>query len=168
MTKTLTLIAALLAAPALAHDYTVGDLSIAHPYAMATPPNAPVGGGYLEITNTGMEDDTLIAASVAPEVAGMVQLHEMAMEDGVMLMSEVEGGIPVPAGETVMLERGGLHVMFMQLPQGLAEGTEIPATLTFEKAGEVEVVFTVEDRATVEALQGGAGGHGGDHSSQSN
>ena len=158
----------LLALPAAAQDYAAGDIAIARPHALATPPAAKVGGGYMAITNAGGEDDTLVAATVAPDVAGMVQLHEMAMEDGVMLMSEVEGGIPVPAGETVMLERGGLHVMFMQLPQGLAEGTEIPATLTFEKAGEVEVVFTVEDRATVEALQGGAGGHGGDHSSQSN
>ena len=152
----------LLAPPALAQDYAVGDIVIARPHALATPPAARVGGGYMAITNAGGEDDTLVAATVAPDVAGMVQLHQMAMEDGVMLMSEVEGGIPVPAGETVVLERGGLHVMFMQLPQGLAEGTEIPATLTFEKAGEVEVVFSVEDRATVEALQGAGGEDGAD------
>ena len=149
--------AALLAAlPVWAHGYTVGDLSIDHPHVLATPSNAPVAGGYMEITNEGDADDTLVSVSVAPEVAGMMQLHAMAMEDGVMRMSEVDGGIPIPAGETVTLERGGLHVMFMQLPQGMEEGVEIPATLTFADAGEVEVVFTVESRETIEARTGEA------------
>lgn len=153
--KSFVLLASLLAAPlALAHEYAVGELEIAHPYAIATVGNAPVGGGYMEIANAGAGDDTLLSVAVAPEFAGMVQLHEMQMQDGVMLMDEVDGGIPVPAGTTVALEPGGLHVMFMRLPAGLEDGARIPATLNFEKAGEVEVVFNVEAR--------GAGG--GDHS----
>ncbi|MDB2407892.1 copper chaperone PCu(A)C, partial [Jannaschia sp.] len=94
-----------------------------------------------------------IEVRVAPDVAGTVQLHEMSMSDGVMRMARRDGGIPIPAGETVTLEQGGLHVMFMRLPSGFAEGLAIPATLVFEQAGEIEVVFTVEAR----------GGHSGGH-----
>ncbi|TFL18104.1 copper chaperone PCu(A)C [Jannaschia formosa] len=147
--KTTILTALLLAATSLAavaHDYTLGDLTIGHPFAFATPPNAPVAGGYLTITNAGTADDRLVAVRAAPEVAGMIQIHEMRMDGEVMRMSETEGGLPLPAGETVTLEQGGLHLMFMQLPAGFEEGATIPATLVFERAGEVEVDFAVEPR----------------------
>ena len=150
------LIAAALAGPALAHDYALGGLTIDHPFAFATAPNAPVAGGYLRVRNAGDTDDVLLEAHTDPDFAGMVQLHEMSMADGVMRMTELAGGIPIPAGETVTLEQGGLHVMFLRLPAGLEEGQEIPATLVFERAGEVEVVFTVGPR-------GGAAGHGEGH-----
>ena len=146
MARTLLLPLALLAAPALGHDYAAGELRIDHPHAFATPPTAPVAGGYMTIENGGTVDDRLIAIEVDPSVAGIAQIHEMAMEGDVMRMREREGGVPVPAGETVALAPGGLHVMFMRLPEGFAEGREFPATLLFEKAGEVEVVFTVERR----------------------
>ena len=152
--KTILALAAglLAAAPALAHDYRIGGLEIGHPSILATPPNAPVAGGYLTITNTGAADDVLVSAQADPARAPMVQLHRMEMADGVMRMSEVEGGIPIPAGETVVLERGGLHVMFMQLPAGFAAGDALPATLTFRDAGTVEIVFDVEGR---DAAHGG-------------
>lgn len=174
----LFLTAALLAATtASAHDYKIGDITIAHPFSFATVGNAPVGGGYMEITNTGETDDTLIAVTVAEDVAGTVQLHQMAMDDGVMRMSQVEGGIAVPAGETVVLQSGGLHVMFMRLPDGLQEGESFPATLTFAQAGEVEVVFKVETRGEAERAEDHSGhgdadhsdgNHGGDHSGHGN
>jgi copper(I)-binding protein len=160
--RTLALAAGLSLAPLAggAHEYTVGDLVIDHPHAFATPPNAPVAGGYLAITNTGGTDDVLTGLRTAPDHAGLVQLHEMTMEDGVMRMGEVAGGIPIPAGETVTLERGGLHVMFLRLPRGLEEGREIPATLVFEQAGEVEVVFTVEARGAARDHGAHGAGHG--------
>lgn len=155
-TRATLLAALLLSTPAAqAHDYRLGDLAIAHPYVTATAPNAPVAGGYMAIVNAGAVDDTLVAVTVDASVAGATQFHEMSMEGGVMRMGALAGGIPVPAGATVTLEPGGLHVMLTRLPGGLAEGQEIPATLTFERAGEVEVVFHVEAR--------GAGGHGGGH-----
>jgi copper(I)-binding protein len=143
-----------------AHGYALGDLTIDHPYAFATPPNAPVAGGYLAITNSGEADDVLTAVRTAPDFAGMVQLHEMTMEGGVMRMGEVAGGIPIPAGETVTLEQGGLHVMFLRLPRGFEEGQEVPATLVFEQAGEVEVVFDVEARGAVTDHGAHGAGHG--------
>jgi copper(I)-binding protein len=100
-----------------------------------------VAGGFLSISNTGSADDTLIAAT--SPFAGDVQLHEMKMEGDVMKMQELPAGIPVPAGQTVMLKPGGLHLMFMQLKQPLVEGTQVPVTLTFEKAGTVELLLDV-------------------------
>jgi copper(I)-binding protein len=61
------------------------------------------------------------------------------MEDGVAKMREVEGGIPVPAGESVTLEPGGLHVMLMGLSKPLAEGETAPLTLRFESGAEIAV-----------------------------
>ncbi|KKB13227.1 signal peptide protein [Devosia geojensis] len=120
---------------------TAGDLEITGAFTRATLPGAPVGGGFLTITNTGAEDDRLIGASAA--FAGEAQLHEMAVENDVMKMRELPDGIPVPAGEAVTLEPGGLHMMFMGLKEPLVEGTEVPVTLTFEKAGTVEVTLAV-------------------------
>ena len=137
------------ATPALAQDaapaaatqaqapVTLGDLAISGAFSRATLPNAPVGGGFLSITNNGAEDDVLVSAS-AP-IAAQTQLHEMSVEDGVMRMHEVEGGIPVPAGTTVTLSPGGLHIMFMGLTGAIVEGETVPVTLTFEKAGTVTI-----------------------------
>jgi copper(I)-binding protein len=134
--------AALVFVPAFAHDtFTVGAIEISGGFSRATLPNAPVGGGYITITNIGTEDDTLIGAS--SPVAEDVQLHQMKMEGDVMKMSAMPDGIPVPAGQTVTLEPGGLHLMMMGLKQPLVENDAVPVTLTFAKAGTVEIVLLV-------------------------
>lgn len=120
---------------------TLGDLEISNGFARATLPKAPVGGGFVTIVNKGAEDDTLVSA--VSDVAGEVQLHNMRVENDVMKMYEMEGGIPIPAGETVTLAPGGLHIMFMQLKQQLAEGSKVKVTLTFEKAGSIDVMLDV-------------------------
>ena len=125
----------------MAHEVVVGDLAISGGFSRATLPNAPVGGGFLTITNKGAADDRLISAT--SPASGEVQLHEMAMEGDVMKMRELPEGIPVPAGETVMLQPGGLHLMLMKLTGPLVEGTSFPVTLTFEKAGTVTVELSV-------------------------
>ncbi len=133
----------LLAAPAFAHNGVVhlGPINISAPFTRATLPNAPVGGGYLTIENTGTEDDRLV--SVASPVAGETQIHDMAMEGDVMKMRHLEDGLVIPAGQTVTLEPGGLHIMLMQLQGKLVEGETITVTLTFEKAGTVDVQLPV-------------------------
>ncbi|MGR3540484.1 MAG: copper chaperone PCu(A)C [Hasllibacter sp.] len=151
-----------LALPAAAHDYVLGEIAVGHPFAYATPPGAPVGGGYMVIANEGEADDVLLSVEVQAAVAGTVQLHEMTMRDGVMRMDEVRGGIPLPAGATVALEPGGLHVMFMGLAAPFEAGAAIPATLTFREAGPLEVEFQVVARGEGEQADGGHGadGHG--------
>lgn len=127
---------------ASAHEvFTLGTLEISGGFTRATLPNAPVGAGYLTITNKGTADDTLVSAS--SPVAGMTQIHEMKMEGDVMKMNEVEGGIVIPAGQSVMLAPGGFHVMFMQLKEPLVEGAMVPVTLTFATAGTIEIELAV-------------------------
>lgn len=124
-----------LAVPAFAHDITFGALELNGPFTRATLPNAPVAGGFLTIVNTGAEDDRLIAVSA--DFAKDGQIHEMAMQGDVMKMRQLDEGLVIPAGGSVTLEPGGLHMMFMGLTQPLVEGETAPVTLTFEKAGTV-------------------------------
>lgn len=126
---------------ALAHGYKLGDLDIHHPYSKAMIPNAQVGGGFMTITNNGTSDDRLV--SVTTSVAGMVQIHEMKMEGDVMKMAELKDGLPIPAGQKVELKPGGFHIMFMDVKHAFKEGDVVKATLTFEKAGSIEVEFKV-------------------------
>ena len=118
-----------------------GDLEISGGYSRATLPNAPVGAGFLTIVNSGSTADRLVGAT--SPVTDQVQLHEMAMEGGVMKMRQLKDGIPIPAGATVKLDPSNLHLMFMHLNQPLREGTTIEVTLSFEKAGKVTVPLTV-------------------------
>jgi len=124
-------------AASLAEDYTLGDLVIENPRARATPPGAPVSGGYMMIHNNGKEADRLIGGS-AP-FAGKVEIHEMAMEGDVMKMRELENGLEIPPGGMVTLKPGGFHVMFMQMKEQLKEGEKQKIKLQFEKAGEIEI-----------------------------
>ncbi|WP_394153818.1 copper chaperone PCu(A)C [Loktanella salsilacus] len=121
--------------------YTLGDLTITGAFTRATLPNAPVAGGFLTVTNAGTVDDTLIAA--ATTISGDTQIHEMAMQGDVMRMRELPEGLPIPAGETVTLQPGGYHLMFMDLNHPLIEGEVIAVTLTFENAGQIDVVLPV-------------------------
>jgi periplasmic copper chaperone A len=75
---------------------------------------------------------------------GRIELHTHIMDGDVMRMREMEGGIPLPPGETVKLQPGGFHIMLLGLKQGLAAGSRFPLTLTFEKAGSVQVDVPVE------------------------
>jgi periplasmic copper chaperone A len=122
-------------------SWTLGDLVISGAYARATLPHAPVGGGFIAVTNKGTTDDTLIAA--ASPMAGMVQLHEMKMKGSVMEMRELPNGIPIPAGKTVTFSPNGLHLMFMKLKGAFIKGKTVPVTLTFAKAGKVTIDLAV-------------------------
>jgi copper(I)-binding protein len=117
---------------AMAH---LGDIAISGAFTRATLPNAPVVGGYLTITNTGDNADRLVSAS-AP-IAQETQIHEMALEGDVMKMRQIKDGLDIPAGESVALTPGGYHLMFMGLNSAVAEGDNVPVTLTFEHAGTI-------------------------------
>ncbi len=126
------------AAPAMVK---AGSLTLEQPWSRATPGGAKVGGGYLRITNTGTAPDRLTGGSVP--LASKVEVHEMRLDGDVMRMKPVEGGLEIKPGATVELKPGGLHLMFMDLKEPLKEGQTLKGTLTFEKAGPVEVEYTV-------------------------
>ena len=142
--------------------YTVGELTITAPWARASAAMARAGAAFMAIANAGAEDRLIAAAA---DVSERIELHTHIMEDGVMRMREVEGGIVIGAEGDTMLEPGGLHVMFLGLEGPFQEGTSFPLTLTFEQAGEVTVEVEVRS-ATAGAMDrhdhGGHdhGGHG--------
>ena len=121
--------------------FKAGALTIEAPWARATPGGAQVAGGFMKITNTGNEPDRLVGGTVP--FAGRFEVHEMAMDGGVMKMRELSKGLEIKPGETVELKPGGYHVMFMDLKSGLKEGEVVKGTLVFEKAGKVEVEYRV-------------------------
>lgn len=136
---------ALLAGTSLgaAHDYVQGGLSIDHPWARATTPNAPTGAVYMVIESTGDTDDRLLGAE--GDIAERVEIHSANIDDeGVMRMRELDEGISLPAGETVALESGGYHIMLINLESRLVEGDSFPLTLSFENADDITVDIHVE------------------------
>ena len=141
--------------PAIAEEVKSGDLVITQAWSRATPGGAKTGGGFLTIENKGSAPDKLIGASA--EVAGKVELHEMTVNNGVMKMRPVEGGLTIDPGKTVKLEPGGLHLMMMDLKSPLKQGDRMPVTLQFEKAGKVAVTLDVQGVGA----QGPAAGGGG-------
>lgn len=119
-----------------------GSLEITRTVARATPPGAPVGGGYLTIKNTGTEADRLVGGSA--DFTAMVEVHEMKMDGDVMKMRKLSDGIEIPAGGEVVLKPGGYHLMFMKLSEQLQSGEMRKVTLEFEKAGSIELDFSVK------------------------
>jgi copper(I)-binding protein len=126
-------------------DQQAGDLVIAQPWARATALGVPNGVVYLGVTNKGAAADTLI--SVSTEVSREAQVHEtmdnMPGMEGMMSMEPVKDGVAIPPGKTVTLKPGGLHIMLMGLNRQLKPGDTVPLTLTFEKAGKVDVTAEV-------------------------
>ena len=129
-----------------AHGYKLGQLEIGHPYARATVPGQPAAGAYLSLENKGAASDKLVALS--SPAAKAVEIHTMAMEGNLMKMREVDGGLEVKPGQKIAMQPGnGYHIMLMGLSQPLKAGDKVPLTLTFEKAGKVDVTLNVEDPA---------------------
>jgi copper(I)-binding protein len=125
-----------------AHSFSAGKLSISHPWARETAQGQKVGGGFMVIRNAGKKDDRLVSATTP--AAAEVQMHTMSMDNGVMRMRQLRDGIAIPAGQTVELKPGSLHIMFMGLKAPFVKGTKVPVTLRFEKAGAVKVAFAIQ------------------------
>ena len=124
-----------------AMEHKAGDLTLSAAFSRATLPNQPVAGVFLTITNTGAEDDILLA--VSSPVAGKGEVHEMAMEGDTMKMRPIADGLVIPAGGSVELKPGGYHVMFTGLNQPLVEGETIDVTFEFRNAGTVTIPVPV-------------------------
>jgi periplasmic copper chaperone A len=149
---------------ARAADYNVGSIHISEPWARATPKGASSGAGYMTITNNGTASDRVNC--VSSDASGQCQIHTMTMDNGVMKMRPVEGGVEIKPGETVTLKPSGLHVMFMNLKHPLKQSDTVEATLQFDKAGSVKVTFPIAAiGATAPGDAAGGGGkmegHGG-------
>ncbi len=120
---------------------------------MGSTSHGPAGGTgavYFVMTNSGDANDTLIEVTKiqvesAGDLSDMVELHQSSMNDGVMKMEKLDAGIPVPAGQTVELKPGGLHVMMMNIKRDLTPGDEITLDLRFASGTEQTVVAEVRE-----------------------
>jgi copper(I)-binding protein len=131
-----------LATAVFAHTHEKGDIQIRHPWARATPPGAKVGAGYLEIRNNGSQPDRLLSASTS--VAKRVEMHVTEHAADVAKMRQLRA-FEIPARERLALSPGGAHLMLVDLARPLKKGERISMTLRFERAGEMEVQFEVQE-----------------------
>lgn len=131
---------ALSAGLAHAEPVSLGDLVIDTPWARASVGQSRPAAAYITIRNTGAGADRLTA--ITTPVAGMPMVHQSATTDGIARMTAM-GMLEIPAGTTVMMAPGGLHVMLMDLTQALDKGATFPLTLTFQTAGEVTIEVPV-------------------------
>lgn len=145
MKRMLALVASLfLSVPAFAHDFTAGDLQIIHPHIPQPFASAKAAGGFMAIVNNGTEPDRLIG--VESDIAMKSEVHESRVDaNGVGTMEHVDF-IEIPPGGTVSLEHGGYHIMFMGLTGTLTEGETYKSVLIFERAGRVEIDFSIDPR----------------------
>ncbi len=129
-------LAATLAVPAFAQSVDVKDA-----WVRVSVPGQKATGAFMKIT--AREGSRLVAAS--SPVAGVTEVHEMKMDGNVMTMRAVQGGLELPAGKTVELKPGGLHVMLMDLKAALPKDSTIPLTLVFRdgKGAESKVELKV-------------------------
>lgn len=111
------------------------SIEVSGAWSPETPPGASVGASYLTIHNGTGTDDLVTAMESA--VAGSVETHTMTMEDGMMRMRKLEN-LEVPAGKTVVLKPGDMHLMLINLRNPLVAGERYSLTLTFKVAGKVQ------------------------------
>jgi periplasmic copper chaperone A len=136
------LVTCIAGASARADEVKAGDLVISQAWSRATPNGAKIGTGYFTIENKGTAADKLIR--VTGDVSDKIEVHEMSMNNGVMKMRPVDGGLTIDPGKTVKLAPSGYHLMIMDLKSPLKQGGKVPVTLEFEKAGKVAVTLDVQ------------------------
>ncbi len=149
--KTLALVAALTLATSAALAQTTVDKA----WVRGTVAQQKATGAFAQITSA--KGGRLV--SVASPVAGVAEIHEMAMEGTTMKMRALSNGLELPAGKTVELKPGGYHVMLMDLKQPLKAGDTVPLTLVVEGADKQRE--TLELKLPVKALATPAAKHDG-------
>ncbi|NJN83610.1 MAG: copper chaperone PCu(A)C [Caldilineaceae bacterium] len=138
-----------------------GVLAVDNVRANMTLPSE-TGSVWMVIANGTDQDETLLGAEI--DGCDLVQIHEMAMKEGVMTMREVEGGeLLIPAGEKVELKQGGLHIMCMGKAAPLEVGAKLDIALEFENAGIVTVSSEVVAPGEMAMGEMAMGDHAEDH-----
>jgi copper(I)-binding protein len=130
----LTLVLLLAASPVFS------QVKVENAWTRATPPGAKTAVGYLVIRNASATPDRLVGGSSA--AAARLETHVTLQDGDIMRMRQVNG-YDIPAKGSLELKPGAGHLMFVDLKRPFKEGERIPATLKFEKAGEVRVEFQV-------------------------
>ena len=128
-----------------AHEFSVGQIVIEHPWARATAPAARTGVVYFSLKNSADQGDTLLGVVVGKSIAKRASLHEMSMDaKGLMHMAEIKSGLVLAGKAGLKFAPGGYHVMLEGLSKPLVAKQEFGMTLRFAKAGSVSVIVLVE------------------------
>ncbi len=130
-------------------------ITVEQPWARATPAGAMTGAVYMTLQNKSDSPDRLAAAS--SDVAAKVQIHQMAVVNGVMQMRQLANGLSIPASGSVTLKPGSYHVMLIGLKKQLIAGETIPLTLIFAKAGNISVTVPIQAMGSNPSGKGGMG-----------
>ncbi|WP_101525075.1 copper chaperone PCu(A)C [Nocardioides houyundeii] len=119
-------------------------LEVEDPWVRATTgtEDPTMSAAFMTLDNTG--DVALRVVGASSEVAGTVQLHEMAEVDGKAAMRQIADGIALEPGRGQLLQPGGMHVMLMDLTTELAPGDEVELTLELDDGTQVEVTAPVK------------------------
>lgn len=133
-----------------ARDFTSGYLLIGHPWSLPVAAGIPTGVAYLTVTNNGPGEELLLGARTP--AAESVHMHQTVTSDGIARMRPLTQ-LAIPPGGTIRIAPGGIHFMLMGLRKPLTVGEDIPLTLLFKNAGEVQVTIKVESRDAVPAAE---------------
>ncbi|MDZ4739181.1 MAG: copper chaperone PCu(A)C [Alphaproteobacteria bacterium] len=135
-----------------AHDYALGSVSIAHPWALPTAPGARTGAAFMKISNRGKTDVRLTGGF--SHFAGGVEIHSMSIDDGIMRMRHLQDGLVIPAGGEAEFRPGGLHLMLTGLQRPLVLHDRVPLTLLFEGGAKINMVLFVDQPVGTPTHQG--------------
>lgn len=144
-----------LVSQAPAHKVQKNAMELTHPWVRAVPKGAPVAPAYVKIVNAGEADDRLTGASLRG--AESAELHKGDSEGSAPRSERIENGIAIPSGGTVTLERGGPHIRFLGIKTTLDEDSYVDGSLTFEKAGRIDIEFFVEPAPEAAGSEGESG-----------
>jgi copper(I)-binding protein len=122
-----------------AQAVTESSVAVEDAWARATPVRAETGVIYMTLVNGGTVGDRLLGATTP--MAEKVEFHSNMNGNGVMKMRELSAIVVAP-GARVTLKPSGTHAMMIGLKQPLKEGQSFPLTLTFEKAGKIDVIVS--------------------------
>ncbi|MFZ4826395.1 MAG: copper chaperone PCu(A)C [Phototrophicaceae bacterium] len=136
----------------IATEEGMGEMSEMNHSEMEHNMDSPVSAAYMQLVNNGESGRVLIGAKI--EGVGVVELHEMTMENDVMKMNPIEGqALTIPTGETVTLQPGGLHIMLMAVEKTFAVGETAQMELLFADETSITIELPITDEAPAEASQ---------------
>jgi periplasmic copper chaperone A len=131
-------VAVLLATTAFAQPASPKPPTVFDIWVKTTPPGGTVSGAYMHIKSATAVK--LVKASTP--AAGLVEIHEMKMNDGIMEMRALDA-LDIPADQLIDLKPSGKHIMLMQVKAPIKQGDKVPLTLTFEDASKRAIVVNV-------------------------
>lgn len=120
--------------------HAADPVTASHAMARAVPKVAPASAVFVTLHNSASKPVALVGGDTP--VARSVELHTHTMQDGMMAMRRVES-VPIPAGESVVFQPGGLHIMLIGLQDDLVEGHQIPLTLSFDDGSVLDLEVPV-------------------------